>query len=1011
MQSTPWLDFSLSRAMKERIYKYTSIITSRVRDIHDAEFPYVVHIIMVLMVLISIAPLAYPTNAQAAEVLNDSLTDGASGATATRNVTFTSSGAVFDSNFDAIDYPATLFPAQGTIEFIIHGKPQPTGENFVLDTRGIGGRVAGDAAMLVQPSGQFKFAIDPTGGTNPDLLPHVISTTPLNTDAFHCLAVSYGSGGLKLYVDGVLESSLASVTTPLIRDPITVGDYLDSANNAFCGEIFHLRTSDVQDDVQLPSLIGCGGPGPKPLPACGSILDDSLTDGATGATATRNMSFTSSGAVFDTPVDAIDYPAILFAAQGTIEFVLHGKPHPTSENFILDTRGIEARLAGDAVMFIDPNGLIAFTIDPTGGTNPAFLPNVMSTTALNTDVFHCLAVSYGSGGLKLYVDGVLESSLPSVTAPLIRDTISLGDHFDTTFPNAGQAFCGEIFHIRTSDVQGDVQLPSLGLCGGPGPKPLPACGAVCSSDADCEDRNSCTDDMCNTVTGQCEHAAKPNGTGCDDGNPCTINDSCSGGACVVSSPVVCTALDACHNAGTCDRATGVCNNPPRPVGTSCDDNDVCTTGDTCTGIPCSGEGSVLWIGHDGNIFTKLSAVDGSLLQTLDIGGTGTAWNGTNLFFSSGDGLTHVRSSDALTELDSFSTAVYGRPTEDLTWDTVRQRLWRVDHYPPTLVRIDPTTKSVDASYPLTTSDADPGIVPRGALGVAYDPLRDVLYVSFCRAGCSSATIGEIIIVDPASGVETGTLFYTQGFMTGGVAYDSLTDTLWIGSNDSINHMTRGGLLIKNISNPATGFPDGVEYIPSCDAAQVQCVGNPVVCGAQDQCHDAGACNTATGVCSNPPKANGTVCSDASACTTMDTCQAGVCQGGPLPDVDGDAHVDALCGGDDCNDTNPLVWFTPVEVTHLTVNTSSAGDLTWDGQGSLVGPETTYDLVSGPLPGGPGFSFTSSTCLQPSGGTTYTDARPDPAVGTGYWYLVRARNSCGVGTYGSGQQDTSIPPCP
>jgi hypothetical protein len=30
---------------------------------------------------------------------------------------------------------------------------------------------------------------------------------------------------------------------------------------------------------------------------------------------------------------------------------------------------------------------------------------------------------------------------------------------------------------------------------------------------------------------------------------------------------------------------------------------------------------------------------------------------------------------------------------------------------------------------------------------------------------------------------------------------------------------------------------------------------------------------------------------------------------------------------------------------------------------------------------------------------FTDARPDPNPGYGYWFLVRARNSCGSGSYG------------
>jgi RHS repeat-associated protein len=58
-----------------------------------------------------------------------------------------------------------------------------------------------------------------------------------------------------------------------------------------------------------------------------------------------------------------------------------------------------------------------------------------------------------------------------------------------------------------------------------------------------------------------------------------------------------------------------------------------------------------------------------------------------------------------------------------------------------------------------------------------------------------------------------------------------------------------------------------------------CVGSdPVVCVAQDQCHDPGACNTGTGLCSTPAKANGSPCNDDNACTQTDTCQSGTCTG-------------------------------------------------------------------------------------------------------------------------------------
>src|SRR5439155_1041920 len=53
------------------------------------------------------------------------------------------------------------------------------------------------------------------------------------------------------------------------------------------------------------------------------------------------------------------------------------------------------------------------------------------------------------------------------------------------------------------------------------------------------------------------------------------NDTCSGGTCG-GTAVACTALDECHQAGTCAPATGMCSNPPSPVGTPC-------TGGACDG--------------------------------------------------------------------------------------------------------------------------------------------------------------------------------------------------------------------------------------------------------------------------------------------------------------------------------------------------------------------------------------------------------------------------------------------
>ena len=96
-----------------------------------------------------------------------------------------------------------------------------------------------------------------------------------------------------------------------------------------------------------------------------------------------------------------------------------------------------------------------------------------------------------------------------------------------------------------------------------------------------------------------------------------------------------------------------------------------------------------------------------------------------------------------------------------------------------------------------------------------------------------------------------------------------------------------------------------------------CSGTTVTCTAQDQCHAAGTCNQSTGACSNPPVANGTACNDGNACTTGDSCQAGTCSGtavtctaqdqchtvGTCNQTTGVCSNPPVANGTTCNDNN------------------------------------------------------------------------------------------------------------
>jgi hypothetical protein len=53
----------------------------------------------------------------------------------------------------------------------------------------------------------------------------------------------------------------------------------------------------------------------------------------------------------------------------------------------------------------------------------------------------------------------------------------------------------------------------------------------------------------------------------------------------------------------------------------------------------------------------------------------------------------------------------------------------------------------------------------------------------------------------------------------------------------------------------------------------------LACAPANQCHSAGTCNPATGMCSQPTLTDGTKCDDANACTLSDLCMGGACVGG------------------------------------------------------------------------------------------------------------------------------------
>ncbi len=97
----------------------------------------------------------------------------------------------------------------------------------------------------------------------------------------------------------------------------------------------------------------------------------------------------------------------------------------------------------------------------------------------------------------------------------------------------------------------------------------------------CDDDDICTDDACDPAVG-CVHSL--NQAPCDDGNPCTDGDACAAGICEGGELAQCNDGNVCTE-GTCQGNQGCVYTP---VAGNCDDENPCTTNDSCQLGECTG---------------------------------------------------------------------------------------------------------------------------------------------------------------------------------------------------------------------------------------------------------------------------------------------------------------------------------------------------------------------------------------------------------------------------------------
>jgi len=83
-----------------------------------------------------------------------------------------------------------------------------------------------------------------------------------------------------------------------------------------------------------------------------------------------------------------------------------------------------------------------------------------------------------------------------------------------------------------------------------------------------------------------------NGTPCEDGDLCTLGDTCLIGACQPGEPTVCDGQGPCR-VGTCAPSNGTCSYVDAPADSPCDDGDACTAEGTCQSGLCAATEAVV----------------------------------------------------------------------------------------------------------------------------------------------------------------------------------------------------------------------------------------------------------------------------------------------------------------------------------------------------------------------------------------------------------------------------------
>jgi PKD repeat protein len=199
-----------------------------------------------------------------------------------------------------------------------------------------------------------------------------------------------------------------------------------------------------------------------------------------------------------------------------------------------------------------------------GGMSGAFQTETKTGYITVIARYGSIKISSTPSGVKVSVDSVYKG-----VTPLTVTNVNPGSHsIELNLNNyTSQTKSVTVTADKTSEVSVTL-IPTEGTLCDDGNKctdgDIIKEGKCTGTPKVCDDNKSETDDTCNTATGACVYTIKPDGTICDDNNPCTVNDVMKGGACTSGTPLTCDDKNP-TTADTCDPKSGCVYTALKPM--------------------------------------------------------------------------------------------------------------------------------------------------------------------------------------------------------------------------------------------------------------------------------------------------------------------------------------------------------------------------------------------------------------------------------------------------------------